>query len=317
MLFTDILQKKRDLLTEEFDKLFDEVLNKQAHIGDLLLVSENGSYKPNHITNPAIPKMSPFIIGPLSEGHSFNDHYDFIHKYRTSAVANLSHEEYLEKLKWDPERSVEIEKAVDDESFTIQMEMLIFLKVWEADYFIKQLYQIVRLLKGEPYDWQFSIAVSNRDKEATGTREKIIRNKIRDPLEQDFPNIYKAIKDTYKTQIRNSIAHSNYSFQNRNIHLNNKIDGDPHNQLVYVEFDEWIDLFHNTMVIYNQLLRKMNDTRLFYADFESKHGGYTEIKTTVKKRDEEGKDTEEVLYYALKYDKKRNRWSWFNPSKAK
>ncbi len=101
--------------------------------------------------------------------------------------------------------------------------MLIYLKFWEADSTIKKLYQFVRILHGEPYDWYFKISESNRDKNSTGKRQDIILLKIRNRLKEFSSTLYQVIKDTYKTQIRNSIAHSNYSFLSRNIHLNNFI----------------------------------------------------------------------------------------------
>lgn len=71
MLFKDILNSKTEKLQPEFDKLFDDILNKQTHDGDLLLCRVNGFYNPEVYSWTNIEeKLSPYMIGPNKEGHS-------------------------------------------------------------------------------------------------------------------------------------------------------------------------------------------------------------------------------------------------------
>ena len=310
MLFKDIFNEKTKKLQPEFEKLREEILKKQTHDGDLLLILTNGSYEPDvHNWTNVKEDMSPYVIGPNSEGYSDHSHYDFIHNYRTKSISNLNFVDYLKLHEWSKERKTEIDQLQNDESLSLQLEMLVFLKIWEADLFIKKWFQLTRLSLGEPYDWHFSIAESNRDKEATGTRETLIRKKIRDRLESQFPEIYKTIKNAYRTQVRNSIAHSKYSFLGRNIHLNNYIKEDKASQLHSLKFDEWIDMFHDTMVLYNQTIRLFNKADQLYDSFAKANNLLVEVR--INKLDPE----EKTEYQILKYRPELKDWGWYRNEK--
>ena len=134
----------------------------------------------------------------------------------------------------------------------------------------------------ENYDWYFKIAESPGDKNHSGTRQEIIRLKIRNRIKQFSIPMYKALKDSYKTQIRNSIAHSNYSFLGRNIQLYNYSRKDPHAQMKGLDFDNWIDIFHNTMVLYNEYIRMNKLINEHYAQIAFENGNTMEISVTEK-----------------------------------
>jgi hypothetical protein len=305
MLFTDILNKKTNQLQPEFDKLFEDILNNQSHEGDLLLIRVNGFYYPeaNNWDNTLI--KNPYMIGPNTEGHSDHWHYKFIHNYRQNSVSALPFEEYIKNFKWSEEKQKEIDILTESESTSIQLEMLIYIKIWEADLFIKKLYQLTTLAFGEPYDWHFKIKESNRDNStSTGKREDIIRNKIRDRLKNKYPNIYSAIKNAYKTQIRNSIAHSNYYFIGRYIHPSNYIKNDPASQIEVLPFDEWIDIFHDTMVIYNQLIRFSHLIDNIYSKAAKDNNLLFQVR--LNRTD----PTEKTEYYLLKYRPEFNDWGF-------
>lgn len=279
MIFNDILVSKAKILETEFDKLFELVLKNQNHYGDLLLVHENGFYNPDILKfNNSERKYSPYTIGPSHEGHSESLHYKFIHSYRTQGKVKIKYDEYIEKLKWNPERREEIEELQEIEGTSIQLEMLVYLKIWESDAFIKKFYQLARLLHSEKYDWHFKIAERKGEKGCTGVRHEIIRTKIRDRFETLLPNIYNAFKNAYRSQIRNSIAHSNYSFLSRHIHPNNYKEGDPSSTIQSLGFDEWIQMFHDTMIIYNEYIRFFNDVNQYYAKIAQENKGLIEIQ---------------------------------------
>jgi hypothetical protein len=259
MLFIDILNEQLNNLQPEFDCWFDDILKKQTHSGDLLLVRENGFYSEEALKwNNVGVKNSPYLIGPNTEGHAEDLHYRIIDEYRKKAIFPLEHKNYLRLVAYTPERQKEIEALVKDETVTVQSELDIYLKIWEGDMFVKRLYQLVRLAAAESYDWHFKIAESERDPTKTGKKDVIIRKMIRDKLAIVYPRIFDSIKSGYKTQIRNSIAHSKYSIHGRYIHLNNKIERDKHAQIEVVSFDEWAIIFHNTLSIYNLLIRFSN-----------------------------------------------------------
>ncbi len=214
-----------------------------------MLVFVNGLHNPDvhnwHLEEP----LSPYMIGPDAEGHSEDLHYKFIHDYRTGSVAPSNHVDYIAQVTPPIENQKEVNRILDIERSSIQLEMLIYLKIWESDAFIKRFYQLARLINGEEYDWHFKISESNRDNNVTGTRQLIIRTLIRDRFQTLLPSLYNTLQNAYRTQLRNSIAHSKYSFLGRNIHPNNYIPEDPASTLQNVPFDDWIDIFHDTNIL--------------------------------------------------------------------
>lgn len=155
--------------------------------------------------------------------------------------------------------------------------MLSYLKIWESDSFIKKFYQLARLTNGKAYDWHFKIAESNRDKHVTGTRQDIIRNQVRDCFKSKLPVLHDTFEMAYRTQIRNSIAHSNYSFVGRNIHLNNYIKGDPASQLHNLTFDQWTEIFHTTIMVYILYSRLIDKINTYYTELANNDDNRIEI----------------------------------------
>lgn len=254
MLFTDKLNEIHNEIQPEFDRFFNSILANQNHSGDLLLVHQNGFYDEVF--------RDPYKIGPNYEGLSSNTHFFFIDDFRKSAIYDKPFSDFIKDIETHNENSASLKKF---EEFSIHLETLVYLKIWEADTFIKRFYQLVRLYKSEPYDWHLKIAESKRDKDHKKTRQKLIRLEIRDQLQSDFPKIYNAFKTAYLTQIRNSIAHSKFAFLNRTILLNNRVESDPSHQLHDISFDDWINKFHHTLIIHNELLRLINKIQHHYV----------------------------------------------------
>lgn len=279
MLFKDILEVKGQVIMSEIERLFNLALKNQVHEGDLLLLLVNGWYNEDSVqfkTNDG-KKFSPYVIGPGGEGHSAQAHYKFIHQYRTGYIHDLDFSEYLKLFEFSPERKDEIDKLIDTEEITVQLEMLIYLKIWEADLTIKKLYQLTRVLCGEDYEWHFKVSESGRDTTSVGTRQEVIRKLVRDKIKPKSLIIHDAIQGAYKTQIRNSIAHSNYSFLGRNIHPNNFVKADKAPQLRFLSFDDWVDMFHTTLMLHNALTGLDNMIRQHYAKL-AEQGKNLEVK---------------------------------------
>ena len=300
MIFKDILSENAEKIDSEFSKLLEIAYHNSIHKGDLLLVYLNGFHEPKMVewNEKNSPKLNPHVIGIGQEGHSEGLHYEFIHKYRMENLYPLTHPEYLKQLVWTPERKTEIDELILKEEYSIQLEMLIYLKVWEADLIIKRFYQLARLLFGEAYDWYFKISNSARDRDAIGTRQEIWRKIIRNRFRKYSPYLEEFLKDSYKTQIRNSIAHSNYSFQGRNIHLNNFIKDDPASQLKVITFDEWAKIFHNTLLLHNQYISLNNAIDIFYGN----HAKNTKEVLPILVTELDGTQYELPLEYRVEYN---------------
>lgn len=261
MVFQDILNRKYKKLVPEFNKLLEGCYSNQTHPGDLLLIHQNGFYNPDVYNWNNIPeKLSPYCMGPGCEVHSEDTHYKFIAKYVNGNISELSSRQYLKSVEFNPENVKELEKLNDIESYSIQIEMLIYLKIWESDIFIKSFYQLGRILFSEPYDWHFKIKEKPNDTTATGSRGDIIRNAIRDRFKSFSPKLYNSFNAVYKSQVRNAIAHSQYIILGRTITLNNYKKGSRYDNIPSISFDKWIDIFHETIVLhslYNKLLSKV------------------------------------------------------------
>lgn len=304
MIFVDKLNETNNRLAPEFDRLFNELLTNQTHSGDTLLIHINGFYNPEVHNWTLRERLSPYMIGPDLEGHSEELHYKFIHNYRTNAIFDKDFTEYLSDVEYSPDRIDEIDAFVEFEGSSIQLEMLIYLKIWEADAFIKRFYEIARIVNGESYDWHFKISESNRDNNSTGKRHDIIRNKIRNRFQNNYPAIYNAFLVAYKTQIRNSIAHSKYSFTGRNIHPNNFVDSDPAAQLHNLTFNEWIEMFHETMAIYNQYLRLYNRINEHYGEIAEANENRVQVR--IERKD----PRKETQLSNLTYRAEFKDWRW-------
>lgn len=308
MIFKDKFEEKSKVISPEIDRLLQIAWEKQAHVGDLLLFRINGTYQEDTLLwnkNNPDDRRNPHVIGPGTEGHSEQAHYSFINKYRTTHIHEMNHADYVKQFimkDFTEEKRKKNDELIGVEETTIQLEMLIYLKFWESDMIIKKFYQFTRALNGQHYDWYFKVSESNRDKSSTGTRQKIIRDEIRDKIEPHSETLYQIITDVYNTQIRNSIAHSNYSFLDRNIHPNNYIKEDPHSNILFLSFDDWIDKFHSTIVLHNEYIRMNNLINEHYAKIASKQNNTIEILVTEK-------DGKQYPFY-LEYRPKWQDWTF-------
>lgn len=306
MLFTDVLDAKYRELRPQFEQLYQLILINQTHDSDLLLVHLNAFYNPKvHTWDKLDEKMSPYMFGPNYEGHSEHTHHDFIGQYIKHNMSDNALADYLKNVEYSQERRKEIDVLNFDESISIQTEMLIYLKIWESDTFIKKFFQLANLLEGNVYDWHYKLMTTSREKGTTGSRDVIIRNKIRDKFRNVIPRLYDAFKNTYNFQIRNSIAHSQYSILGRYIQLNNYVKEDPYSQLKVQSFGEWIERFHETLVLYTLYHELLNTINNNYGVVASQMGDVVPIR--ISRKD----PVEEIEYREIHFRDFFKDWSWY------
>jgi hypothetical protein len=245
------------------------------------------------------------MIGPNHDGLSESTHYRFIDNYRHSALLKETYPEYVRQFIYTEERSKEIEHLTEIEEMSIQLEMLIYLKIWESDAFIRRLYQVARLVHKENYDWHFVIKElkNGQEKNLTGTRDEIIRVKFRDRMQSDFPAIYQLTKRAFITQIRNAIAHSQYSMFGGHIQLNNYNRDDEYSKMKALSFKDWTEMFHDTIELYNEMIGFKNRIDAFYAEQVKQTNDEIEIRMS----DHENKNER---FSILKYDRVWKRYYW-------
>ena len=298
MIFNDIWQKRNTRVESYIKDLFQLGLKNQTHDGDMLLISENGFYNSE---NPHLDGYSRYVFGPGKHGLSEFTHNKFIYQY-SNQISKFSFQEYLKQIKPDPKRKSEIEKFIKIEEISVQIEMLIYLKFWEADIILKKLYQLVNMIHKNSYDWHFKLTDSARDNNSTGKRHEIVINSIRNRMEKINIDFYNSIKDAYLTQIRNAIAHSRYAIAGRDIMLNNYIKSDPASQLHNISFNDWIIKFHETLLIHNGLVNLMKMIQNHYRNIAIKNNNLIEVRITKKDNKTE--------FLNMQFYPQKKRWGW-------
>lgn len=300
MLFENLIRSKGQLLEAEIDRLFALALQSQQHLSDLLLIHLNGNYRDEIVSYGGVT-MSPFIIGPDRIGWAYFTHYQFINQYRSVAASQPSQQGYLASLKeqLDKGETQERDRRIANEDMSIHLETLIYLKVWESDFVLKRFYEFVRVLHGESYDWYFKIAESSRDTMATGVTHEIIRKKIRDKLKDISPVLFEAFSVSYKSQIRNSVAHSNFSLQGRHLQLNNYQAADPASQLHAITYEDWADIFHTTLMLYNMMIGLDHRIHAHYGVVAAQRGN--EVNILIRDVRDGGSEYEVPLTYRTEF----------------
>lgn len=289
MVFTELLKKYQKEVKEAVDELFEVAYKNQKIDTELLLVIIHGFHDDKNLEFFKREKLSPYVFGPAHVGYSLDAFYEFFHSYRTS---NRSKKAFT-KLLQDPEHK---EVTEYHERLTFNIELLIYLKFWESDLILRQLYNLANLASGKYYDWHFSLSYSRRT---------FIRGQIQAPLKEVCPKTHKLIEDIYSAQIRNAIAHSKYYFMGRNIQLGNKEENKfykRHN----IPFDEWEIIFHKTLLFYNFIIGNLQKyDKMYQTEVSDKHFGLplsTPRLTNLGLRKSQW----------VKYDSRRHRWLWSN-----
>ena len=246
MLFNEILKERSDQLSPLFNELFDLALKYQTHSGDLLLTLENGflTEEPDHDDAGKVKLF--YNIGPKMEYHCETASHDFIRQYVRSVVA-MPYEEYKKLHEYSAERRQEIDELLLMEGNTIQVEMLIYLKIWEGETFLKKFYQLSRLITGQDYDWHLEISFG-KGEAGSMPRHQLIRE-LKANLKERLPALYEVFERLHRSELRNAIAHSQYAMLGRNILLDNQKPGQP-DEKFHISFDEWVDIFHDTLTVF-------------------------------------------------------------------
>jgi hypothetical protein len=269
MVFKETLRALEQEVREAVDELFDTAFKNQRVNTDLLLILIHGFYDEKHLEFIKREKLSPYVYGPGPIGFSLDAFYDFFHAYRMNVMSKKK----FQKLLDDPEKK---EDAAHTEQININVELAIYLKFWESDMLLRELYNLVNLASGKYYDWNIVPPDLDKDKKNGAgkfSRRPFIRNHIQAPMEDICPKFYKLVKENYSAQIRNAVAHSKYYFMGRNLQLANR-DENAFYELGNIPFDEWETRFHKTLLFYNFIIGNKQRYDKFYQDeVKDKHFG--------------------------------------------
>lgn len=90
------------------------------------------------------------------------------------------------------------EKGID----YLTVELLIYVHLWQSNYFLKHLVRLAHLACGKDYDWDLDVKENIRN---------YLNENVIDPLSEKGLMIGQLIKDCYYPVIRDSFAHGLYS----------------------------------------------------------------------------------------------------------
>ena len=198
-------------ITDEVKALIDNALYQlfSNYSEDYVLFMASGEYEELIARNKTLA-LSPYAIS----GHNIDNYYDYTRQHFLCEFLNTYYS------------FADSQKLRDDE-YRMNIEFLIYTHIWEAKVFLKRLYRLANLLCGREYDWKIEIPSIGKS--------NFIKNKIIDSFNTANCLLGKVITDSYKTDLRNAIAHSDYQIDNdsKMIRYNSKT------ALCSTSFDDW------------------------------------------------------------------------------
>lgn len=286
MIYNETLLEFDNIVAEAVSQLVNLADQNQKNDNDILLVVINGWRNSEYEMAFRNKKISPFMFGPGLLGHCFTSIYEFYDIYRKGI-------NFKSKIS-SKERNTEEFKT--KEKLSIDVELMIYLKFWEADLILFKIYNLVQLALGQPYDWNLYSGL-------IGQRRKLIKDQIQNPLTDLCPKLAELINETYSTQIRNAIAHSKYFHGGKMIHLGNKSESKNY-ILSTIKYEEWEIRFHKVLLIFNHLINNINRINNDYIEkAKDKHWG---LAITIPEKTHLGLNK----IFWLKYDFERKDWYW-------
>lgn len=237
MLYKELLEKLEPEVNDAVAELFKKAALNQRNENDLLLVAIHGFYDYQHADSNLSKKLklSPYVFGIGEEGLTNKAQHDFFDAFLRGYIVNGDRAKYLEYQKSE-------DPQLNNHLIINQLELSAYLKFWESDYIMKQLYNITtKLLHGISYDWH--VRMKNKGK------KKLLDIEVKDAIRSKTPKFFALYEKIYSRQIRNAAAHSQFYLNNSYLILTNYDPLDNHN-LHRLTLDEWEVLFHYFVLFY-------------------------------------------------------------------
>ncbi|MFR9541986.1 MAG: hypothetical protein SNH27_08025 [Rikenellaceae bacterium] len=253
------IQKEcEDRVSYAYVDLFNKAYKNQLHPQDLLLLEQ-------HAALEDFKGKKHMMHGLLDDGLNSMSHINFI---------NQSKDRYLVDDEFSFE-SIHI-YAVDAESLlyqeSVHEEKMLYLKIWENTYFLKQLTQLINLANGNPYDWELTIKIDGKHKKSDH-----IRNNIKQKLEKCDSQFLGIINEVYSQQIRNAIAHSQYCFIQNGIQYNN-YQSDKYANIQAIGMEDWERRYTLTISLFCFFFRSLRAIHENYVAKTLANGNVIDIR---------------------------------------
>ncbi len=233
MIFDEIVKEYRDEVGQAVEELFKNAFQNQKHEQDLLLVIAHACFQKD--ANGETKRC----LGPDIIGHCESTVNQFLILHREAYKLPGTMEEFEVQAQLDT-------KLKNTELYSINIEKQIYLKFWESEMTLKKIHQLINLANHKNYRW-------NDLSRELYRRSSFILEKIIKPTEVSCPKFSKLVKDIYNTQIRNSIAHSQYFFMGNNIGYGNAKEN--LDSVYSLSFKQWAEIIHKTLLVHDYLLQ--------------------------------------------------------------
>jgi hypothetical protein len=287
MIFSETMKKYNSDVKEAVDELFINAENAQKNENDILVVYIHGYQDIEHKEDLQSNGLSEFVFGPNLVGLCKDRFYEFFDVYRHQIISKKSFQEMINKDK---------ESTKLQERISVDLELLMYLKFWESELILRQLFNLKNLALGLDYDWTF-----NHKK--FKWRKTLIENEILAPLKNICPKFCELVEGIYSSQIRNAVAHSKYFFQGRNLQLANKNDSTSY-ILYNIPFEEWEVTIHKILLLYNHIIGNFNRINNEHAKRANEmHNG---LPLRIPKKSKHGLFKNQWVVY----DEVYKRWLW-------
>lgn len=179
-------------VVDAINELLNNCRNNMFHMGDLLLCHQNG-----------------FMIVDQPNIGRGKDGTEYIPRWNTITCKGIG--ETTEDENFFINNSNQSFNGTSEFELSIINEMKKYQDIWENNFFLRLLTQLVHLLNGEHYDWMLQIK---------GNKSNLIEHQIIKKC-KNAPLFNKVISFAYNREVRNAIAHAQYEFVSGGIILNN------------------------------------------------------------------------------------------------
>lgn len=226
--------KYEEIVRVGFQRFFNEVKNKALDPADLLVCHQGGFFDWSH--NPC--------LGLGEVGLNNLQKFNYIQCIGKEII--IDDEDYFKNNcnKFFNGSITDFEKGI------IKANNL-YLDIWENEWFLRNLAEVVKIANGLHYDWHLCLG-----KLRSLNKSKFIREEIIKKLDE-YPHFQTIIRDGYNNNFRNAIAHSQYHIIEAGICLDN-FGRDKYATSQFLSFDEWEKLIINAWSIFRYFFRCLN-----------------------------------------------------------
>jgi hypothetical protein len=180
--------------------VFELAFNNQVRQGDLLLVCMHGHFDQDMLGAKLADnrRASPLVTGLGKDGLIYDYQYNSV---RTLTDLSISIEENAYLLKDEDSRNFKL----------LKYEIMgnVYNAIWESHYYIKTLYNLLRLCEGLEYKWENEIKIKNY--------QTFWKDEIDAKLKIHSSSLHRIVGIAYQRHVRNSVAHRKYFIQDDKI----------------------------------------------------------------------------------------------------